>query len=219
MTQGLCVNQYTESDTTLGIDNKLKCDFGFSSKMVPPAFAPRFTKSCVQAPRRVPYLDCDEGASVYIGRCEKEIYLLPRPSQRQQSVPSVRKAGQPYVRDCYAGGLTVFLSAPYLAFFSSCPAACCRPIEFVEPLGGGGWSIPWCAAMKGLYTGFSDAWLAPTADCTLYGGAGEFAAIFSTWLEGNNPSLPFTLPVHQSALVSETISMMSPSENERSLGS
>lgn len=44
-------------------------------------------------------------------------------------------------------------------------------------------------------------------------------SIFSTWLEGKRPCLPLHFPVHQSALVSSTISMISPEENERSLGS
>ena len=52
------------------------------------------------------------------------------------------------------------------------------------------------------------------------GGGGELALeIFSTWLEGKRPCLPLHLPVHQSALVSSTISTISPDEKERSLGS
>ena len=44
-------------------------------------------------------------------------------------------------------------------------------------------------------------------------------SIFWTWLDGKRPCFPRALPVHQSALVSSTISMTSPAENERSLGS
>lgn len=56
----------------------------------------------------------------------------------------------------------------------------------------------------------------------IMGGAGEVverASIISTWLEGKRPCLPLHLPVHQSALVSSTISIISPEEKERSLGS
>ena len=54
------------------------------------------------------------------------------------------------------------------------------------------------------------------------GGEGEVEGpegIFSTWLEGKSPCFPRAFPVHQSAFVSSTISMISPEEKERSLGS
>lgn len=44
-------------------------------------------------------------------------------------------------------------------------------------------------------------------------------SIFWTWLDGKRPCFPRALPVHQSALVSSTISTISPAEKERSLGS
>lgn len=39
---------------------------------------------------------------------------------------------------------------------------------------------------------------------------------FSTWFDGNMPSLPFNRPVHQSAFSSLTIWMISPDRNVKS---
>jgi hypothetical protein len=118
------------------------------------------------------------------------------------------KGPSPFSSKLTKVGLTVFPYFPTLLFFSSVPDASWRPTELTPVLEGGGLSLPWYEAPKGLYAGFSD----------FAAGVGELVS-FSTYEEGKSACLPFTLPVHQSGLVSSMISMMSPGEKERSFGS